>query len=131
MKKRQMAVLLVTAVLLGASAFAATLMPERNSAVGERGPVPFRPATPVYMANGKLLVNAHEVIGRVTGASPVTVTLSGGARFWGADTYFCVAAGADNNQTLGPQVVNVDGSHFRIVHASAGTATLTYRCFGM
>lgn len=61
----------------------------------------------------------------------MTVTLSGGARFWGADTYFCVAAGADDNQTLGPQAVNIDGARFRILHGSAEKATIIYRCLGM
>jgi len=96
-------------------------------------PVPYRPilSTPVYLANGTQLMNIHEVLGRVTGASPVTVTLSGSARFTNSASYFCVATGADEVQMLGPQVVNVDGAHFQIVHAAAQAATITYRCAGM
>ncbi len=86
---------------------------------------------PVYLASGKLLTNTHEVVGRVTGASPIKVRLAGAARFADARTYFCVASGADDTQTLGPQVVNVDGSQFRIVHGSAEPATVIYRCLGM
>lgn len=88
-------------------------------------------SVPVYLASGKLLTNTHEVVGRVTGTSPIKVQLAGAARFADASTYFCVAAGADETQTLGPQVVNIDGSRFRIVHSSAEPATIVYRCIGM
>ncbi len=88
-------------------------------------------AVPVYLASGKLLTNSHEVVGRVTGVSPINVQLAGAARFTNATTYFCVASGADETQTLGPQVVDLDGSRFRIVHASAEPATVVYRCIGM
>ncbi len=88
-------------------------------------------AVPVYLASGKLLTNSHEVVGRVTGASPINVQLAGGARFSNAATYFCVASGADETQTLGPQVVNLDGSRFRILHGSADPASVVYRCIGI
>lgn len=120
----------VLILILAVSAVAASMAPSSSTAVSG-WPVPVRPAPPVYMASGRLLANVHEVIGKVTGVSPMTVTLSGGARFWGADTYFCVAAGADDNQTLGPQAVNIDGARFRILHGSAEKATIIYRCLGM
>jgi hypothetical protein len=132
MKKQKIAFLAVFGVVvLVASAVAANMAPSRSALVAARDPVVVSVAAPIYMANGKILTNVHEVIGRVKGTSPVTVTLSGGARFFGADTFFCTAAGADDSQTLGPQVVNVNGSQFRIVHASAEPATVTYRCLGM
>lgn len=94
--------------------------------------MPDRTATmPVYLANGTAVANMHEVVGRASGTSPVTVTLSGLARFSSNLSYFCIATGADNVQTLGPQIVNQDGAHFQIVHASADPATVTYRCVGM
>jgi hypothetical protein len=96
-------------------------------------PRPVLPSTsiPVFLSSGMLLTNTHEVVGRLTGASPIDVQLSGTARFSNASSYFCVASGADETQTLGPQVIPVDGSHFRILHASADKATVTYRCIGM
>lgn len=132
-RKPQVGFLLLAGLIVVATALATTVVPERTMAsdTSDRGPIAVRPATPVYMANGKLLTNVHEVIGSVRGVSPATVTLAGSARFWNAGTYFCVAAGTDDSQTLGPQVVNIDGSQFRIVHASAGAAAITYRCLGM
>ncbi len=98
-------------------------------------PVPRVPisiaTTPVYLSSGKRLLNTHEVVGRVSGRSPIEVQLMGAARFSGAATYFCVVSGADDLQTLGPQVVNVDGTRLRIIHASAEPASVSYRCTGM
>lgn len=130
-KKYGIALLALFVLAVVASAVAATMAPPRSAVLVEREPVGVRTAVPAYMANGKMLTNVHEVVGRVKGTSPITVTLSGSARFFGADTYFCLASGADDTQTLGPQVINVDGSQFRIVHASSEPAAVTYRCLGM
>lgn len=130
-KKHGIAILALFGVVVAASSVGASMAPTRSTSLADRDPLVVRSATPVYLPNGKMLTNVHEVIGRAKGLSPITVTLGGTARFYAADTYFCIASGADDNQTLGPQVVNVDGSKFRIVHASGEPATVSYRCLGM
>ncbi|HYH00713.1 MAG TPA: hypothetical protein VD837_16390 [Terriglobales bacterium] len=128
--KRRFVFVMAVGIGLVATAVATTMM-QGASAVQPPIPMPTRESFPVYLASGKVLRNAHEVVGRVTGPSPATVKLSGAARFTSAETYFCTVSSGEGAQSMGPQVINVAGASFRIVHAAGGQAVVTYRCIGM
>lgn len=120
-------VIAVIAIMLPMVTASVAVTPPRKQLV----PTPYVVPYPVYLANGKALSGSHEVVGRVTSASPAIVTLSGAAVFANSTSYFCTATGADAVQTLGPQIVNLDGAHFQIIHAAAEQSAVTYRCIGI